>query len=132
MTEKHTLNNLVRAREAASSGEARRIRERSALSLRDLAGAVGVSPVTILRWERGDGRVGAQHAASYLAALDELRRLTGPRGRCVTPGCDFRAEPGGDLCWTCRADSLAGREPNAEAFRSYERGEPVPDDPAAS
>jgi DNA-binding transcriptional regulator YiaG len=54
----------------------RRLREAAGLSLHDVGQAVGVSAMSVLRWERG-GEPTRQHAIVYrklLVALDEATR----------------------------------------------------------
>jgi DNA-binding transcriptional regulator YiaG len=49
----------------------RRIRVDAGLSLREVASALNVHPMTVLRWERG-ATPRREHAASYRRLLDEL------------------------------------------------------------
>jgi DNA-binding transcriptional regulator YiaG len=67
---------LVRAREWAVDGTARRIREEARLSQREIAAVVGVSGGAISLWEAG-GRLprgdAGQRYARFLAALVESR-----------------------------------------------------------
>jgi DNA-binding transcriptional regulator YiaG len=65
---RHEALRLAEARQLASSGDGRRIRERVGLSLPEVARAVGVSHVTIGRWERGT-RVPRHPAATRWAEL---------------------------------------------------------------
>jgi len=67
-----TLRALTRVRGLAKSGEARRIREASSLSLSEVAAAVGVGVSTLARWELGDRRPQGEAALRYLGILDEL------------------------------------------------------------
>jgi transcriptional regulator with XRE-family HTH domain len=67
------LRDLVRLRRLTASGAARKVRLASGLSLNEIANAVGVSPVTVLRWERAQRRPKNGPAAlRYGALLDEL------------------------------------------------------------
>ena len=54
------------------TGVAKTIRESTDLSLRDLSAGVGVSQVTILRWENARTRPAGDKAMRYLDILDEL------------------------------------------------------------
>jgi len=59
-----------------SSGRARLIRLNAALSLAEIAAAIGgdppVSPSTIFRWERGDRSPHGEAATRYCELLDDL------------------------------------------------------------
>lgn len=68
------LREVVAARQLARSGAARVLRESRGLSLADLAKAVGVSAVTVLRWERGENSPRSEHASRYGRILEELRK----------------------------------------------------------
>jgi DNA-binding transcriptional regulator YiaG len=63
---------LVRVRDLAQRGQARRIRLRAGLSLAEVADPVGVTPAAVYRWEVGDRRPRGEAALRYLALLDEL------------------------------------------------------------
>lgn len=63
---------IVRARDTATSGEARRIREAAGLSLNELARAVGTSGTVVASWENGTHRPTGLLAAAYVDLLDEL------------------------------------------------------------
>jgi len=52
--------------------EAREIRTRLDVSLDAAGAAVGVSPSTISRWERGAGRIPLHLAVAYMAVLDRI------------------------------------------------------------
>ena len=49
------------------------IRKSAGVSLRRLAGVIGVSPQTLLNWERASSRPRARYLAAYTAALRALR-----------------------------------------------------------
>jgi DNA-binding transcriptional regulator YiaG len=53
--------------------ERRRIRERAGVSLRDMAGALGVSHATIRNWEAG--ATPREHRGAYARLLDELAKI---------------------------------------------------------
>jgi len=57
-----------------SSGAARAVRVGAGLSLGEMGRGVGpgVSPSTVLRWERGDRTPRGELAVSYLELLDRL------------------------------------------------------------
>jgi transcriptional regulator with XRE-family HTH domain len=68
-------SNLVRLadiREAASSGQARRLRLAAGLSLGEIARELGVSVPTVLRWETGGRRPRGGAALRYGELLEEL------------------------------------------------------------
>ena len=69
-----TVTELARVRRLTKSGEAAAIRERSGLSLAELARAVGVHPSTLWRWETNGRKPRGEKAARYLATLDALKR----------------------------------------------------------
>lgn len=54
----------------------RQIREKSRISQRELAIALGVSVMALNRWERGVVNPRGAHAATYAAALEELEQAT--------------------------------------------------------
>jgi DNA-binding XRE family transcriptional regulator len=49
-----------------------RIRRESRVPLRDMGAHLGVTPMTILRWERGEAEPRIDHAIAYRQLLDEL------------------------------------------------------------
>jgi DNA-binding transcriptional regulator YiaG len=63
---------LARARELAANGEGERIRVKSRLSHAHFGAVLGVSDVTILRWERGDRKPSGKPALRYVDLLDKL------------------------------------------------------------
>jgi DNA-binding transcriptional regulator YiaG len=67
------LLTLVRVRELARSGEARKLREAADLSLREVAAAVGTSPASLSRWELGQRRPHGPAAVRYGAILHTLQ-----------------------------------------------------------
>jgi len=64
--------DLVEVRRIARSGEARAIRERAGLSLREVASAVGVTRSALQRWETGTRAPGGELAGRYGALLAAL------------------------------------------------------------
>jgi DNA-binding XRE family transcriptional regulator len=50
----------------------REIRCSASASLRDLADELGVSPMTVLRWEQGKTKPRLAHAIAYRRLLDQL------------------------------------------------------------
>lgn len=66
------LLRLTAARRAATSGEGRRRREAAGLSLREVAGALGVDPTTLQKWERGDRAPRGEPAIRWMDLLDQL------------------------------------------------------------
>ena len=71
-------------RDLPSPGDRRRIRERAGCSLRDVAGAVGVSQMAIVRWETGSKPRNPDHLRAYSRLLGELERI-GARERRSGP-----------------------------------------------
>jgi len=68
---------LVRVRELAASGEARRVRLAAGLSLYDIAGAIGSTASSVQRWESGNRRPYGEPALRWcrlLAALEAQQR----------------------------------------------------------
>ncbi|MEX2554396.1 MAG: helix-turn-helix transcriptional regulator [Actinomycetota bacterium] len=61
------------ARRLARSGEAQRIRAEAELSLNQIAAVVGVTHVTVRRWELGDKRPSGKAAVRYADLLAALR-----------------------------------------------------------
>jgi len=70
-----SLTRLAQARQLGFSGLGRSIRVAARLSLRDVAGWVGVDPATVYRWETGRSNPVPEHAERWLAALAELADL---------------------------------------------------------
>jgi transcriptional regulator with XRE-family HTH domain len=69
------LTDVAEVRDLIRTGQARAIREAAGLSLSDLAGALGVWPSTVLRWERGDRRARGPAAARYYRLLGRLASI---------------------------------------------------------
>jgi transcriptional regulator with XRE-family HTH domain len=72
MTTCQPLVDHVRSAQLPPVAERRRIRRRAGVSLRSVADALGVSPQSVLRWERGE-RPTLEHAAAYRELLEALR-----------------------------------------------------------
>lgn len=62
------LQQVTAIRELAAAGRLRELREQRRLSLRDIAGAIGVTASTVLRWEQRT-RVPSSRAALRLALI---------------------------------------------------------------
>ncbi|MGA7416491.1 MAG: helix-turn-helix domain-containing protein [Acidimicrobiales bacterium] len=62
----------VRDSRLPSPATRRRIRESAEVTIREAAEALGVAPMTYIRWERGDVRLRRAHALDYRAFLDAL------------------------------------------------------------
>lgn len=58
------------------NGAAKAIREASRISLREVAAEVGVSQVTVYRWETARTTPSGDEAMRYLTLLDELSGVT--------------------------------------------------------
>jgi transcriptional regulator with XRE-family HTH domain len=66
---------VARVRALAASGEARRIRERTGVSVRELARAIGTSAGSLSRWETGENTPRHAAALPWAHVLRELERL---------------------------------------------------------
>jgi DNA-binding transcriptional regulator YiaG len=67
------LERVRSGRRMPPAAERRRLREAHGLSLRDVAGAVGVSHTAVSRWEKGAQP--REHRSEYLALLEGLSEL---------------------------------------------------------
>jgi DNA-binding transcriptional regulator YiaG len=67
------LCDLAAVRALTRSGEARAIRERAGVSLREVGGAVGVSGACVLRWEQAERSPRGSAALRYGELLAALR-----------------------------------------------------------
>lgn len=65
---------LARLRADAASGRARKIRERARLSRAEVAAAVGVTQLTVARWEAGRTMPHGDPAARYADLLARLEQ----------------------------------------------------------
>jgi DNA-binding transcriptional regulator YiaG len=63
---------LAAVRKLARTGKARRIRLRADVSLREIAAPLGVSPVTVFRWETGERSPRGEKALAYAELLHRL------------------------------------------------------------
>ncbi len=72
MSLKITPQRLSRVRTMCRTGAAKSIRESSAISLRELSAGIGVSQVTVYRWETSRTKPSGKEAMRYLTVLDEL------------------------------------------------------------
>ena len=97
----HMATELVRladVRDAARSGEARRLRVAAELSLAEVARAVGVAVPTVLRWERGERTPRGKPAIRYAKLLEALEKreagcpASEPRADTVVHGNDTATE----------------------------------------
>lgn len=79
-----TITHLSQARTLATSGEGRRIRQASQLSLTEVADAIGVTPATLARWERGLNRPRRAAALRWAAALADLTLPAAPTHKPTT------------------------------------------------
>jgi transcriptional regulator with XRE-family HTH domain len=70
------LEDLIRAREAYTSGAAQLARRHAGLSLAEVGEYIGCSPMTVLRWERLENSPRREHAAG----INRFMRLV-TRGR---------------------------------------------------
>lgn len=72
------LPQRVSAAKLPPPAERARIRAASGASLRDFAGELGVSPMTMSRWEAGRVRLGLDQAAAYARLLTDVAAATNP------------------------------------------------------
>lgn len=63
---------LARVRDLVTSGAARSVRVAAGLSTREVADAIGVTTVTVWRWEAGQRVPRGDAALAYLDLLDRL------------------------------------------------------------
>lgn len=68
---------LATARTLANSGDALRTRQEAGLSLREVGDAIGASPTTVWRWERGQRSPRGAAAVEWARLMGQLKR----RGR---------------------------------------------------
>lgn len=66
------LVSRVRAGQLPPPFMRRSVRRRARASLRDFGNELGVSPMTVLRWEQGTTEPRLVHAIAYRALLDAL------------------------------------------------------------
>jgi DNA-binding XRE family transcriptional regulator len=71
------LVEKVRLARLPSPARRREIRERAGVSLRRMAAALGVDPMSAARWERGDVTPRLDHAVAYRRLLGELEAVMG-------------------------------------------------------
>jgi DNA-binding XRE family transcriptional regulator len=67
------LVTSVRDSRLPSSTERRQTREAAKVTIREAAAALGVSPMTYVRWERDEVQPRREHAVQYRQFLDALR-----------------------------------------------------------
>jgi DNA-binding XRE family transcriptional regulator len=70
------LAERVRKAQLPSVEIRKSIRHSSGVTLRDLADELGVSPMTVLRWEQGKVQPRLDHAIAYRKLLDQLAEAT--------------------------------------------------------
>ena len=76
VTSREDLLASVRARRKLPvPEERRRIREAAGVSLRQLGGVLGASPMAVFRWEQGAQPRDPHQAREYASLLDELRSI---------------------------------------------------------
>lgn len=76
----HLLERVRSRRTLPRPDERRAIRDDAGLSLREVAAAIGVSRMAVVRWESGAKPRNPEHVAAYGRLLEELRRLTPTKG----------------------------------------------------
>jgi DNA-binding XRE family transcriptional regulator len=64
---------MVRASRLPPPSVRQRIRRKARVSLRMMGAQLGVTPMTVLRWEHGDAEPRLAHAIAYRRLLDELQ-----------------------------------------------------------
>lgn len=70
------LVERIRSSRVPSPAVCREIRERAKVSIREGADELGVAPMTLLRWERGEVRPRRENARLYRQFLDALQEAT--------------------------------------------------------
>ncbi|MDX3570800.1 helix-turn-helix transcriptional regulator [Streptomyces sp. ID05-47C] len=70
------LRRISAMRMAASSGEAREKRRELRLTLKEIAAAVGASPASVNRWERGESSPRGTSALRWADALGVEAKAT--------------------------------------------------------
>lgn len=79
------LVRLSNARALTRTGVARSIRLAAGLSLSEVAEPIGVAPVTVWRWERGERQPQGAAAVRYGELLEALTHRQQPQRKKVTP-----------------------------------------------
>jgi transcriptional regulator with XRE-family HTH domain len=75
MTLTQEIHQTVQGREAARGGRGARLRRNAGVTQAELARAIGVHPLTISRWERGQRVPRGPNAVAYARTLEELNAL---------------------------------------------------------
>lgn len=70
------LISRVRASQLPTPAVRRTIRRRAGAPLREMGKALGVSPMTVLRWEQGATEPRLENAIAYRRLLDALQEAT--------------------------------------------------------
>ena len=70
------LPQRVSAARLPSPAERARIRKQSGATLKDFADELGVTPMTVLRWEEGQVRPRLDQAAAYARLLADVNAAT--------------------------------------------------------
>ena len=70
-----SLVERLAAAQLPSPAARRAIRESANATYRDLAAELGVTPTTIMRWEKGKAQPRREHAAAYRKLLQALQDL---------------------------------------------------------
>lgn len=70
------LAERVRAAQLPSPAVRRSIRLSAGVTLAEIGAELGVTPVTVLRWERGTCEPRRERAVAYRQLLDALREIT--------------------------------------------------------
>ena len=78
MTKPRDVVALAQARTLARSGRAKAIRERAGITRDEVARCIGVSAVTIWRWEHARRVPRGEPAIAWLSLLTELEGLERP------------------------------------------------------
>lgn len=72
----HDLLLLAKARRLSESGEGAKARIAADLSLSEVAGAVGVSPSALWRWEHGERSPQGARAVAWARLIDDLTKAS--------------------------------------------------------
>lgn len=73
-------DRLMRVREQAASGEARRLRERARFSLKEMGSMIGTSSQNLSRWELGVTTPRYEQGLRWARILERLAAVPPPSG----------------------------------------------------
>lgn len=80
MARSELLDRIRERKGLPEPSECRRIRMAAGVSIRDVAREIGVSPMSVQRWETGFCRPGIAAAARYSQLIQEMGHIVGSAG----------------------------------------------------